>query len=200
MKFTARSVILLLLANICVGICIVDLVYASLGSDSLTVFEEGLAHFLAVPLGTGSMIYNVTAIILCLIFARKYIGWATIVNALSVGLAVSLTEPLLKPFVTMSDTIPFRALIFALGLLFCALGCALLIVGEAGMNTLDALCTAISDKTKLHFRYVRMIADAILMFFGWLMGGVVGVGSIVCILSLGPLISAMADLMRKFLK
>ncbi len=200
MKLTAKSVILLLLANLCVGICIVDLVYASLGSDSLTVFEEGLARFLSVPLGTGSMIYNVIAIILCLVLARQYIGWATIVNALSVGVAVSITEPLLQPFVTLSDTIPFRAFLFVLGLLFCALGCALLIVGGAGMNTLDALCMAAQEKTGLAFKYVRMIADAVLMFFGWLMGGVVGIGSIVCILSLGPLISFMADLMRKFLK
>ena len=199
MKFDRKSIISLIIATVLVGICILDLVYASLGSDSLTVFEEGLSVFLHVPLGTGSIIFNVSAVTLCLLFARKYIGWTTIVNALLAGVAVSVTEPLLKPFLTMSDTLAFRILLFALGLFFCGTGCALLIYGGAGMNTVDALCTTISDKTHIHFRYVRMIVDALMMLCGWLMGGVVGVGSIVCILTVGPLISFMADLFKKIL-
>ncbi|MBQ1476611.1 MAG: hypothetical protein IIZ33_00470 [Erysipelotrichaceae bacterium] len=200
MKFNVKSVIILILATVCVGICVVDLVYASLGSDSLTVFEEGLAHLLNAPIGVGTMTYNIVAIVLCILFARKHIGWATIANALLVGVSVSLTEPLLLPFVTMSDSLLFRCLIFALGLFFCALGCALLIYGGAGMNTLDALCTTVSDKTGLAFKYVRIIADAILMLAGYLMGGKVSVGSLVCILTVGPLISWMADLLKKTLK
>ena len=200
MVFNKRSVITLILATIFVGICIVDLVYASLGSDSLTVFEEGLASFLQVPLGTGAIIYNVTAVVLCLLFARKYIGWATIVNGLLVGTSVSIAEPLLLPFVTMSDSIAFRFLLFFLGLFFIGLGCALLIHGGAGMNTLDALCTAISDKTGLAYKYVRIIADALLMGTGFLMGGTVGVGSVIAIVCTGPLISWMAGLLKKYAK
>ena len=202
MKFDKRFIkqlLIVIIATLCVGICILDFLYAALGSDSLTVFEEGLSKALHTSIGNGAIIYNVSSLVLDLIFFRKNIGWTTIVNALGVGVSVNIAEPLLLPFLTLSSSLPFRILLFVLGMIFCCVGCALLIYGKAGMSTLDALCTGIGELIKVPYRYVRIAADALLLISGYLMGGVVGVGSVFAMLLTGPLISSLADLFRKYL-
>ncbi len=179
------------------GICILFYTYAALGSDSLTVFEEGLSRFFHISLGNAAIIYNVASVIIGYLFARKYIGLTTVVNALLIGFCVNLLEPVLKPFLTLSNSIPFRILIFVIGLLTCCLGCAILIYGESGMSAMDAFATRIADLVHKEYRYVRIGCDAVAMLVGWLMGGVVGVGSIIATFGTGPLISVMVEKLKR---
>ena len=179
------------------GICILFYTYAALGSDSLTVFEEGLSRFFHISLGNAAIIYNVASVIIGYLFARKYIGLTTVVNALLIGFCVNLLEPVLNPFLTLSNSIPFRILIFVIGLLTCCLGCAILIYGESGMSAMDAFATRIADLVHKEYRYVRIGCDAVAMLVGWLMGGVVGVGSIIATFGTGPLISVMVEKLKR---
>ncbi len=201
MKFDKNSLIKMAIVAITAtplfGICILFYTYAALGSDSLTVFEEGLSHFFHISLGDAAIIYNVASVVIGFLFARKYIGLTTVVNALLIGFCVNLFEPYFKPFLTLSDSIPFRAFVFLVGLLTCCLGCAILIFGESGMSAMDAFATRIADLLHKEYRYVRIGCDAAAMLVGWLMGGVVGVGSIIATFGTGPLISFMADKLKR---
>ena len=201
MKFDKNSLIkmaiVVITATPLFGICILFYTYAALGSDSLTVFEEGLSRFFHISLGNAAIIYNVASVIIGYLFARKYIGLTTVVNALLIGFCVNLLEPVLKPFLTLSNSIPFRILIFVIGLLTCCLGCAILIYGESGMSAMDAFATRIADLVHKEYRYVRIGCDAVAMLVGWLMGGVVGVGSIIATFGTGPLISVMVEKLKR---
>lgn len=201
MKFDKDSLIkmaiVVITATPLFGICILFYTYAALGSDSLTVFEEGLSRFFHISLGNAAIIYNVASVIIGYLFARKYIGLTTVVNALLIGFCVNLLEPVLKPFLTLSNSIPFRILIFVIGLLTCCLGCAILIYGESGMSAMDAFATRIADLVHKEYRYVRIGCDAVAMLVGWLMGGVVGVGSIIATFGTGPLISVMVEKLKR---
>ena len=204
MKFDKNTLIkmaiVVVVATPLFGICILFYSYAALGSDSLTVLEEGMSKFFHISLGNAAIIYNVASVVIGFLFARKYIGLTTVINALLIGFCVNLLEPVLKPFLTLSTTIPFRVLVFAIGWFTCCLGCAVLIWGKSGMSAMDAFATKIADLLHKEYRFVRIGCDAVAMLAGWLMGGVVGVGSIVAMFGTGPFISWMVGILNKVFK
>ena len=194
-----KQALCVILASFLMAACILAYLHAGLGSDSLTVFEEGLSKFFHTSVGNAAIMYNVSAVILALLVSRKDVGWTTVLNALCVGPFVNIVEPVLTPFCTMSTSLPFRIFLLALGLGLCCLGCAFLIYGKAGMSSLDAISTGVSERIHQQYRYVRIFFDALFLLIGWLLGGVVGVGSIVSILLTGPLIAAIAKVLNRVL-
>lgn len=197
MKFTVRSVTIVMVSALLFVLCIMGFLYAGFGSDSITVFEDGLRSFFHISIGNAALIYNSAAFILGILFARKHMGWGSVVNGFLIGILLNVLEPVFLPFFTLSDSLPFRIFLLVFAVLACSSGCGLLIVGDAGMNSLDAIVTAVSDKVKIQFRYGRILVDAGLMLTGYLLGGTVGIGSIVAVLCLGPMISFAVTVFRK---
>lgn len=197
MKFDKRSIFLVLSASFLFGICILCYIYASIGSDSITVFEEGMSKFFHITIGNAINIYNITFIVLALLISRKNMGWASILNAVVIGSLVNLLEPIIKPLLILSSGIYYRLLLFAVGQILCCLACALLIISGAGMSAIDALAEKLASTLNIKFKYGRISIDAILMLLGYLMGGVIGIGSILTIILTGPMISFFVDLLNK---
>ena len=67
----------------------------------------------------------------------------------------------------------------------------------SGMSVLDAITTGIADRLGVSYRAVRIAIDAILMLTGWLMGGVIGFGTVVAVLATGPLIQFFYQFFEK---
>ncbi len=197
MKFTVRSVTIVMVSALMFVLCIMGFLYAGFGSDSITVFEDGLRSFFHISIGNAALIYNTAAFVLGVLFARKYMGWGSVVNGFLIGILLNILEPVFLPLFTLSDSLPFRIFLLVFALLACSAACGLLIVGDAGMNCLDAIVTAVSDRIKIQFRYTRILVDAGLMLTGYLLGGTVGIGSIVAVLCLGPMISFAVSIFRK---
>jgi uncharacterized membrane protein YczE len=65
------------------------------------------------------------------------------------------------------------------------------------MSVMDAIVTRLAERLGVSFRAVRMTIDAGLMLTGFLMGGVVGIGSMVAVLGTGPLIQFFSQLGKK---
>ena len=99
-----------------------------------------------------------------------------------------LADALLEPVFSLSGALWYRWGIFLAGLLLLTGACALMIRLCPGMSVMDAIVTRLSEKLRVSFRAVRMTIDAALMVTGFLMGGVVGIGSVVAVLGTGPLI------------
>ena len=57
---------------------------------------------------------------------------------------------------------------------------------DAGTGPNDLVALVISEKSRKKFSLVRMLVDACFIGLGWLFGGVVGVGPLVCMLLVGP--------------
>lgn len=172
-------------------------VRAGLGSDSVAVFNEGLSIFAGFSLGTAAWCLNLALLLMAFLAARKHIGWTTVYNSLLMGPAIDLMNWILKPVLGLSDGLGFRCILFAAGLILVASGCALMIRKCPGMSVNDAISTGIAGRLGTSFRVVRMTIDGTLMLTGWLMGGVVGIGSVVAVLSTGPLIQFFVQFGKK---
>ena len=172
-------------------------VRAGLGGDSIAVFLEGLSVAGGISLGTASWGLNIVLLTLAFLVARKHIGWTTVFSCLFTGLFVDIADALLAPIFALSDGVLYRWVIFAAGLLLLTASCALMICRCPGMSVLDAVVTRVAEKLRCSFRSVRMTIDAALMLTGFLLGGVVGIGSVAAVLGTGPLIQWFSQLGKK---
>ena len=182
-----KKIVLSLTGGALIGIGAGTILYAGIGGDTVTVFQDGLHALFNISYGQASRIYNVVFVVLALIFARKYSGIGTVLSALVIGYAIDISNSLW--LLTMLNTGFIAGLIiFLIGLVIYAMGIALLIRCDAGMNCLDALLYRLMDVTCLKYKYLRIAADVILTVTGCLMGGVFGIGTVIAVFLTGPLV------------
>lgn len=170
------------------GVCL--LVLANIGSDAVTMLCSGLNRFFDISLGTASNISNITVLALALIIGRKYIGFTTIAACLLMGFVINILNPVYIILVApLMQSIMINFIVFICGLLAESLGCAILIHYQTGMNQLDALASGLVDRFHLDYRLFRTLMDVSMFALGFIMGGQVGLGTIICVLMMGSIIS-----------
>ena len=182
-----KKIVLSVLGGALIGIGAGTILYAGIGGDTITVFQDGLHALLNISYGQASRIYNVVFVVLALIFARKYSGAGTVISALVIGFLIDISNSLWL-LTKLNNGFVSGLIIFLIGLTIYASGIALLIRCDAGMNCLDALLYKLMDVTGLKYKYLRIAADVILTVTGCLMGGLFGMGTVIAVFLTGPLV------------
>ena len=182
-----KKIVLSLTGGALIGIGAGTILYAGIGGDTVTVFQDGLHALFNISYGQTSRIYNVVFVVLALIFARKYSGIGTVLSALVIGYAIDISNSLWL-LTKLNTGFITGLIIFLIGLVIYAMGIALLIKCDAGMNCLDALLYRLMDVTGFKYKYLRIAADVILTVTGCLMGGVFGIGTVIAVFLTGPLV------------
>jgi len=95
------------------------------------------------------------------------------------------------------DILIGRVLYLFMGQLMLAFGLAIIINLKIGINALDCIILKIQEKWGLSYRVQRVIFDISITLAGFLMGGLVGVGTIFSVLTLGILIQYFSLLIHK---
>ena len=182
-----KKIVLSVLGGALIGIGAGTILYAGIGGDTITVFQDGLHALLKISYGQASRIYNVVFVVLALIFARKYSGAGTVISALVIGFLIDISNSLWL-LTKLNNGFVSGLIIFLIGLTIYASGIALLIRCDAGMNCLDALLYKLMDVTGLKYKYLRIAADVLLTVTGCMMGGVFGIGTVIAVFLTGPLV------------
>ena len=165
------------------GVSMGLLVRAQLGVIPWDVLHQGLSRQLGVSMGS-----VVIAVSLLLLLAwiplRERPGLGTISNALVIGLMLDATLAVLPPV----EAIPLRVLLVLTGVLLNAVATASYIGVHLGPGPRDGLMTGLVRRTGRSVRLVRTSIEAVVVLVGWLLGGTVGLGTVVYALSIGPLV------------
>lgn len=188
------GLIVLIISAFFLGLSVNCYIKAGIGSDSITVFEEGLSTTLNISLGNASYLYCILTLGLAMLFGRKYIGWTSIAFSLLSGIFIDLTSIAFIGIENINITI--KIILLGLAIFFCGISCALLILFQKGMNTLDALATGLSDKLRVDYKIIRTILDILLMMIGYLMGGTIGLGTIPAVLLTGTCIDFIVEFIK----
>ena len=168
------------------GVSLAMMVRAGLGLAPWDVFHSGLARFL--PLSLGEVIVAMSFVVLLLwIPLREVPGLGTISNALVVGVAADLTLGLL----VQPDAITLRIALLLLGVAGNALATALYIGSQFGRGPRDGLMTGLVRRTGWSLRLVRTGLEVAVVVLGLLLGGVLGLGTVLYALAIGPLTQLM---------
>ena len=185
------------LSTAMIGVATCCYVRAGLGGDSVAVFLEGLSVAGGISLGAASWMLNIVLVTLAFLTARKHIGWTTVYSCILTGSFVDLADGMLAPVFSLSGELWYRWGIFLAGLLLLCAACALMIRFCPGMSILDAIVTRLAEKLGVSFRAVRMTIDAALMLTGVILGGVVGIASVIAVIGTGPLIQFFSQFGKK---
>jgi uncharacterized membrane protein YczE len=119
---------------------------------------------------------------------RQRPGVGTILNALEIGFVVNLTKPLIGE----PDQLIIRALMVVAGVLVIGLGSALYIGAGLGSGPRDGLMLGLSKYSikgrQISIRVARTAVEITVMIAGLLLGGSIGVGTLIFMFGIGPLV------------
>ncbi|WP_139902785.1 YczE/YyaS/YitT family protein [Clostridium thermarum] len=158
----------------------------NIGSDPFTVFAQGLATCLKITPGQANLIILPVFFGIVLFTARKRINIGTIICVLGVGPFIDLGVKIVSVFPLSSYSMVVKILLVALGCIIIAIGFSILSASNLGVGPNDIIPFVIMDKTKFQYRWIRMTFDMTYLIIGLALGGVVGVGTIIAVLMLGP--------------
>ncbi|WP_297801603.1 hypothetical protein [uncultured Brevundimonas sp.] len=159
------------------------MVRAHLGLDPWNVFHQGLAGRTGLSLGILSILSGVVVMLLWIPLRQKP-GVGTIMNILVIGLTMDLFLWLMPEF----QGWPLRAAGLAGGLVLTGIGSAAYIGAGMGTGPRDGLMVGLNRKLGWSIRVSRMLVEVIVLAIGWILGGVVGVGTVAFALCIGPLV------------
>ena len=179
----ARRLGQLLGGQVLYGVGIACLVRADLGLDPWNVLSQGVANRAGLPIGLTSNLIG--AFVLLLWFGlRQRPGLGTVANVLIIGFAADLALLALP----QADSLVFRAPALGLGVIFIGLGTGLYIGAGLGPGPRDGLMTGLHARGVGSIRMIRTSLELTVLIIGWLLGGTVGIGTVVFLLAIGPLV------------
>lgn len=169
----------------------------NIGSDPFTVFTQGLANVIGITPGIGNMIITFTFLVIILIVERHYINIGTVLAMFAAGPFIDLMIRFFEPFNFSQYNLIVKMILLAVSCIIIAIGFSLLKATELGVSPNDVIPFILSDKSKKEYRVVRMCLDATFLIIGFLLGGVVGVGTIIAALLTGPSIQFFMPKLEK---
>ena len=164
------------------GLAIALIIRANLGTGTWVVLEVALADLLGIQIGTMTVYMGFFVLIIALAL-REQVGWGTLGNILSIGPWLNL---FLKWITLQNENLPLQMGMFLLGVLVQGIATAVYIGVDAGAGPRDSLMLAIHRTTGLSIRLARGAIEVIVVLIGWLLGGPLGVGTVVFALLIGP--------------
>jgi uncharacterized membrane protein YczE len=164
------------------GISSALLVRSGLGLDPWDVFHQGLARHLHLAIGTVTIIVG-AAVLLLWIPIRQRPGLGTVSNAVLIGISVNLTLELLP----RTHLLAPRIAEMIGGIVLCGIATGMYIGAHFGPGPRDGLMTGLSRRTGRSIRLTRTCLEATVLVTGWLLGGTVGIGTVLFAISIGPL-------------
>lgn len=194
-KNLAMRIVLVVLANMILGLGISLLRLAGFGTDPYTCMNLGVSSKLGMSYGTYQMIFNIVLFIPVFILDRKSFGVGALVNMLVLGYFV---EFFMFAFGAVGITIEglagnllIQIPILTLGVFVVCFGVALYMFCDLGSAPYDRLGVIIENYShgKIKFKWARVCLDILSTVVGFLTGSVIGIGTVIIAFFTGPIVS-----------
>lgn len=168
------------------GVTLAMMIRATLGNAPWDVLHQGLSRHLPITIGQAVIAMSIV-VLLAWIPLREVPGLGTVANSLVVGLTADLT---LAVLVTPAS-LWLRGGLMVAGVVLNALATALYLGAQLGPGPRDGLMTGLHRRTGVSIRAVRTAMEISVVAAGWLLGGVVGLGTLLYALGIGPLVQLL---------
>lgn len=165
------------------GFTMAMMVESTLGLDPWDVFHEGVAK--QVPLTFGQVVIVTGAVVLLLWIPLKQMpGIGTVLNVIIIGLAADFGIAVID----QPDNIWLRGLLLVGGVVGNGFAGALYIGAQLGPGPRDGLWLGLVRRTSRSVRFWRTAIEITVLAVGFLLGGTVGVGTVLYALTIGPIV------------
>jgi uncharacterized membrane protein YczE len=157
-------------------------VRSGLGLDPWDVFHQGLSKHVGLAIGTVVIIVG-AAVLLAWIPLRQRPGLGTLSNVVLIGVSMNVSLELLAPVHVMAGRIGEMVG----GIVLCGIATGMYIGAHYGPGPRDGLMTGLARRTGRSIRLVRTGIEVSVLALGFVLGGRVGVGTVLFAVSIGPL-------------
>lgn len=195
-KETMLRAIILLIGLLIAHLGVTLFLLADLGSDPFNVLVQGLFHSLLNLTGFAFLTHGRVHIAVCfliilvlLIADRTYVKLGTIICMICGGPIIDMYTIILDPVLGNLSALAGRLIMLVAGCVILAYGMTIVIKSDAGTGPNDLVAVVISDKLHSRFGITRIAVDVCFVAVGFLLGGLVGIGTIICAFCVGPVAS-----------
>jgi len=189
------TLIYLIIGLILFGLGETILIASNVGVSPWTVLAQGMSVKTGYSIGLSTFFISISVLFLWIPLKQKP-GLGTILNTIIVSVVIDVS----LPYLPSPDSLVLQLLQVIIGVLIVGLGSGFYLIANLGPGPRDGLMTGLQKKTNLSIALIRTIIEITAVVCGWYLGGIVGIGTVVFALGIGPSVSAGLFTVSRFLK
>ena len=182
MQVSPARLIQLVVGLLLFGVSLALLLRSRLGLDPWDVFHQGLAIRSGIPIGTVTILVGAVVLLLWIPLGQRP-GIGTIANVILVGLALDGTLAVMP---TPTD-LGVRWAFLVAGIVLNGIATGAYIGAALGPGPRDGLMVGVASRGH-SLRVVRTTIELTVLGVGWLLGGTVGIGTVLYAVTIGPIV------------
>ena len=195
LKPKSITLIYLILGLILFGLGETLLITAGVGVSPWTVLAQGISFKTGYSIGLTTFFVSIGVLCLWIPLRQKPVV-GTILNTIIVSIVIDVS----LPYLPAPELLVFQILQVIIGVVIVGLGSGFYLIANLGPGSRDGLMTGLQKKTNLPIYLIRAILEINAVTVGWYLGGIVGIGTIVFALAIGPFVSAGLFFVGKYIK
>lgn len=175
------------------SLCTEFAIHSNLGLSPWGVFHQGISKKIGISFGQTSIIVSML-LVLVVSFMGLKVGIGTICNMLFIGIMVDVID--FFRLIPEASSINQGIMMMILSMLFNAIGSFLYISCGLGCGPRDGLMSVLTSKTNLPVGVIRAAIEGSVFLIGWMLGGTVGIGTVLNVFGIGVFINMFYKIMN----
>jgi uncharacterized membrane protein YczE len=168
------------------------LIISTIGASPWNVLHQGLSLNLGFSVGTWAFLISLIVLLLWFFLDEK-IGMGTVLNFIIIAIMIDLTIYFFKAPTLWIN----QFLLCLLSVLMVGFGSGIYLIARLGPGPRDGLMTGLQKKTGFSIAFIRAVIEIIVVSCGWLLGGTIGVGTLLYALGIGPAVAFGLNMVKK---
>ena len=165
------------------------------GASPWSVLAQGISLNIDYSIGLITFFISLFVIFLWVFLSQKP-GIGTILNTIIISIVLDVS----LPYLPTPESFFLQALQVFIGVIIVGLGSGFYLIANLGPGSRDGLMTGLQKKTNLPIVLIRTTIEVSAVVFGFYLGGVVGIGTLVFAFGIGPAVSAGLFFVSRFFK
>jgi len=168
------------------------LITSGAGVGPYTVLAQGISNHTGWSIGLSTFVISIFVLLMWIPLKQKP-GMGTILNAFIIALTIEFSVY----YLPYPETYPMQVLQVVVGVLIIGIGSGFYLIANLGAGPRDGLMIGLQKTTNLPIYSIRTIIEVSVVIVGWLMGGVVGLGTAIFAFGIGPSVALGLSMVGK---
>jgi uncharacterized membrane protein YczE len=194
-KAKPKTILYLMLGNWLYGTGEAILIKADIGQSPGTVLAQGIQNLTGDTIGWTSFYISIGVMFLWIPLKNK-VGIGTVLNIIFVSVAIDVMMPVFPS----PNSYAVSVVMVLIGILVIGLGSAFYIPSNLGPGPRDGLMTGLHYRTGIPIGRVRFVIEAAFLLAGWLLGGSVGLGTVLVTVLVGEVVAIFFGIVSRVSK
>jgi hypothetical protein len=170
------------------------LISAGIGVSPWTVLGQGISRVSGFSIGTATFFISLF-VLLCWVPLKQIPGLGTVLNVIIIATVLDYS----LAFLPSPEIYILKFIQVLLGVIITGFGGAIYLIANLGPGPRDGLMTGLQSVSNLPIAWVRSGIELSVVLIGWLLGGVVGIGTLLFAIGIGPSVAASIQALTRLL-